>query len=80
MTKFTRLPLVRRGYSIIEADDRGGKAGRGCNKTTTIRVCESTGTGYCILKSFRYRGAEVGGRETAIAKAKVWVDQTMALK
>lgn len=64
-----------KGYDIVTANQRGGKAGRGHNKTTTLQVREPTsGDGYLLKKQIRYRVGDGHGYGGALHKAKLWVD------
>ena len=72
----TRLPMRYSGYVIADSDRRGGKAGRGRNKTATVQVREPLSADrYLLRKEFRYTvAAEKLDREAAIAKAKGWIE------
>lgn len=49
-------PISYRGYEIADSNGRGGKAGKGHNKTATIQVREPLRPGeYLLLKQFRYK-------------------------
>jgi len=62
------------GFIIVRANGRGGKAGKGCNRTTSIQVRESLPLGgYVIVKQFRF-GEGCDSREVATAKAREHVD------
>jgi hypothetical protein len=45
----------------------GGKAGKGCNRTSTIQIRKH---GTFILKQFRFIVSDAGSRAKAMAKAK----------
>ena len=61
-------------YRINESSDSGGKAGRGYNKTKTMRVIEEFIGSYRIRKQFVYPVHSIIKKEEAIAKAKKWID------
>ncbi len=56
-----------KGYRIKHANPTGGKAGKGCNKTSTIQVMD--GSGRMLLKSVRYRVNDPKSRSEAVRKA-----------
>lgn len=62
-----------KGY-IINESSGGGKAGRGRNKTATIRVIENVGV-WIIKKQFRFTVIDILGRSKAIDKAKKFIDE-----
>lgn len=68
-----------KGYEIKCANPSGGKAGRGCNKTTTIQVLEPFGEdGYLLKKSFSFSTQDRMAEQlkiVAMSKAKKFVDQ-----
>jgi len=53
----------------LESSDRGGKAGRGHNKTKTIQVYE----GSCIIRQFKFRVGNVQSRAEAVLKAMEYI-------
>jgi len=63
------LPKQIGRYVIAESNGRGGKAGTGRNKTATLQVREPNGTGFFLLKQFRYSVDDVGGKLAAYHKA-----------
>lgn len=63
-----------RGYDIAESNDRGGKAGRGCNRTATVQVREATGSGYLLLKQFLYTVGDSVSKAKAVEKSKAFID------
>jgi hypothetical protein len=69
-----------KGYEITTASQRGGKAGRGRNKTTTLQVREPASGGYLLKKQIRYRVGDAHGYGGALHKAKLWVDARCAEK
>jgi len=63
------------GYTIVPANARGGRAGRGHNATSTIQVREDVNdTSYLLKAQFRYTVDSTASRNRAIAKARLWVD------
>jgi hypothetical protein len=54
-------PIKYRGYLITESSG-GGKAGKGKNRTATIRVSRPAPMGHEVIKEIRF---EVGNRESA---------------
>jgi hypothetical protein len=63
-----------RGYTIAEANRRGGKAGRNKNRTSTIQVRQALSSGYLLKGQFRYT---VGSRDeqiVAVEKARQRID------
>ncbi len=54
----------------------GGKAGRGCNKTSTIQVRFNQ----CVIKQVRFNVADPESRKAAVRKAKQFVDQHKAVQ
>jgi len=68
-----------RGYTIAEANKRGGKAGRNKNRTSTIQVRYPLGNGYLVKGQFRYM---VGSRDeqiVAVEKARQRIDSFFQL-
>lgn len=64
------------GLRIAQSNLRGGKAGRGRNKTATVQVREDICPGeYLLLAQFRYDVADVASIEKAVAKARKWIDE-----
>jgi hypothetical protein len=56
------------------ANTRGGKAGRGKNKTSTVRVMELGSGGFGrIMKQFRYKVADAAGYVVAFNKAQSFI-------
>lgn len=65
-----RNDMDYRGFRIIDSEDSGGKAGSGCNKTTSVQV-----RGDEFFRYVRYNVGEKGARAKAIEKAKGVVDK-----
>ena len=64
-----------KGYVIAEANERGGKAGRGQNRTSTIQVREPLqGDNYLLKKQVRYTTVSSASKEGAIRTAKEYID------
>jgi hypothetical protein len=68
--------IVYNGYRIGQATPSGGKAGRGCNVTSSIQVRVPNGPdgSYPLKKEFRYRPADPATKFKAIDKAKAYID------
>jgi hypothetical protein len=49
----------------------GGKAGKGCNKTSTIQLRRKSS----IAKQFSFVVADSASRTEAVAKARKWADE-----
>lgn len=62
-----------KGYRISESSG-GGKAGKGRNKTASIRVLQNIGV-WVIRKTFRFDTHDILGRAKAIDKAKNHIDE-----
>lgn len=62
-----------RGYEF-HVPTSGGKAGKGCNVTSTVQVR----AGSQILKQFRFKVADVLSRARAIDKAKAFLQTYIA--
>lgn len=61
------------GFKICHALPTGGKAGKGRNKTTSIRAMLTT---YPFSsKVFSYKVREQGAKELALKKALEWIDK-----
>lgn len=60
------------GYTITESDDRGGKAGRGCNLTSSLQIRDDEGTYFRYL---RYPARRVGEKFKALVKAREKIDK-----
>lgn len=58
------------GYTIRRSGERGGKAGRGKNKTATIQVLD----GEFLLKQFKFEVGDDESFERARLKAINFVD------
>jgi len=58
-------------YTIFLAKPTGGKAGKGCNKTSTFQVR----SGNCIVKMFRFKMGDYVSRDAALRKAQAWIKQ-----
>lgn len=67
-------------YHIQTARNTGGKAGKGCNKTSTIQVYEVIGDMGFLKKHFRFAINDPKGYAKAQEKARAWVaaQQTLA--
>lgn len=61
------------GFEIRHALPTGGKAGKGRNKTTSIRARMTTHPYYS--KNFIYKVREQGAKEAALKKALGWIDK-----
>ncbi len=75
-----------KGFDVVLANPRGGKAGRGRNKTTTLQVREPFNSqgDYLLKKQIRFN---VGTEEetklamrAAIKKATEFIDELVATK
>jgi len=65
-----------RGFPIRFARQTGGKAGKGCNKTSTIQVVsEQTDGSVIIEKTVRFNVNERPSFVKAMVKAREWVDE-----
>jgi hypothetical protein len=65
-----------KGFKIVQSNPRGGKAGRGCNKTATIQVHEDfNATSYLLIKQVRFTVGDDASRQRAIQKAKDHIDK-----
>jgi hypothetical protein len=65
-----------KGFKIVQSNSRGGKAGRGCNKTATIQVQEDfNATSYLMLKQIRFKVGDTAALSAAVQKAKDFVDR-----
>lgn len=58
---------------IRHAKNTGGKAGKGCNKTSTLQVVELFSNGAMLLKQFRYTVNDIESYYTALDKARGYV-------
>lgn len=58
-----------KGYEFHQPTS-GGKAGKGCNRTSTIQIRQ----GNCIVKQFRFELDIFMDRIRAVKKAEKWVD------
>lgn len=68
-------PIPYKGYVIAEADKRGGKAGRGHNRTSTIQVQKPLqGDTYLLEKQIRYTVMSAESKAGAIRTAKEYID------
>ena len=76
--------MIYKDYVITPANNRGGKVGRGCNKTSTIQVVhewQADGTSYrMILAQFRFDVDSMDSRHAALLKAKALIDSGKADK
>ena len=52
-------------YEVRYAKQTGGKAGKGCNKTSSVQVLHNS----CIVKIFRFTVGDTQGRISAKLKA-----------
>ena len=57
------------GYQIRLAKQSGGKAGKGCNKTSTVQVLHNS----MLIKSFRFVVDSVSSHAKAIMRAEMYV-------
>lgn len=65
-----------KGYEIVQANRRGGKAGRGCNKTTSLQIREPLmGTNYLLVKQIRFKLEHATSAVKAMAKAMAIIDK-----
>lgn len=55
--------------------ESGGKAGKGCNKTSTVQVFDPT-NGF-LVKQIRFSMSEQGAVANAVRKGKKWVDNEL---
>lgn len=62
--------LAKINEFTIHVPDSGGKAGKGCNVTSSLQVRH----GSCIVKQFRFKLFEPKSRLKAIAKAKAFCE------
>jgi hypothetical protein len=61
-------------YQIQRSSPRGGKAGRGFNKSGTVQVIEPIGNGrYLLVAQFRYSTGNNDQILKAMSKAQLWV-------
>jgi hypothetical protein len=68
-------PIEYNGYVIAEANARGGKAGRGHNRTSTIQVRQPLqGDNYLLKKQIRYTTVSKESKAGAILTAKQYID------
>jgi hypothetical protein len=59
------------GFEVETSNKRGGKAGRGCNRTATVQVRQPiNGDAYLLLKQFRYNTNDNTSFLAALAKAE----------
>lgn len=66
------MKLEYRGFTITESNDRGGKAGTGCNITTSLQVRSEDPF---FFRYIRYSTLKVGAKSAAIVKAKARIDK-----
>jgi hypothetical protein len=64
--------MTYKGFEIIPASPTGGKAGRGCNKTSSLQVFKVGGNS--ILKQFRFNVSDGLSIKRATAKAMLFAD------
>jgi hypothetical protein len=69
-----------KGYTIKQASQTGGKAGKGNNKTSTIQVRQELKEGYLLRKQIRYKVDDPEGMKNAVQKAKDWADDNPTIK
>lgn len=69
------LPVKIGDYIIRNATPSGGKAGKGCNVTSTIQVFTPDDR----MKQFRYKMFVLGSKKNAITKAIDWVHNEIQL-
>jgi hypothetical protein len=61
-----------KGHVVQTASSTGGKAGKGCNKTSTIQVFKEGGQ--VIVKAFRFNVGNDESFKSAVRKARVFID------
>ncbi len=61
-----------KGYTL-RLPTSGGKAGKGCNKTSTVQVLQPLGSGSLLVKQVRFKVTD--GHTKAVDTAKQWIDQ-----
>jgi hypothetical protein len=65
-----------KGFKIVQSNSRGGKAGRGCNKTATIQVHEDfNATSYLMIKQITFTVGNEESRQKAVQKARDFIDK-----
>lgn len=68
-----------RGFPIRLAKPTGGKAGLGCNKTSSIQiVSEQTDGCFTIERTIRYNVNDRPSFKKALNKAHTWIDKEHA--
>lgn len=75
--KETKIPSMESKYKgkIIKAAKMTvPKPGKSRNKTSSIQVFEPGGEGYILVKQFRYKVSEIGSFDSAVKRAKDWID------
>lgn len=63
------MKIAEIGSYEVHLPTSGGKAGRGCNKTSTLQVRY----GGVVLKQFRFTVADFESRKAATRKAKDFI-------
>ena len=63
-----------KGYHIRTADNAGGKAGRNRNRTSTLQITETVGTGYYIKKQFTFIVGNKDSYDKAWDKMINWIN------
>lgn len=66
--------ITHKGFQIALASDRGGKAGKGCNKTSTVQVRWPCNGGYTVEKQIRFRVGDDASLKKAVTKALQFAD------
>lgn len=64
-----------KGYIIVESNERGGKAGRGFNKTKTLQVRENNGNGFLIKKQVTFTVGDSDSYSKAEDKCRKYIDE-----
>lgn len=65
--------ITHKGYHIVTANSRGGKAGRGHAKTSTVQVREPMhGDSYLLKAQFRFTIGDDESLRQATLKALRW--------
>jgi hypothetical protein len=76
--KTTKNNMIEyKGYIIAESNERGGKAGRGFNKTKTLQVRQELGkgNGYLIKKQVTFTIGDAESYNRAEDKCRKYIDE-----
>ena len=65
-------------YAIQPARATGGKAGKGCNKTSTLQVVVPGNGTYQVVKMFRFKVGDRRSYARAQARAVAWCAQAQS--